>query len=169
VTAARPARRRAWRALATGVLAAVVTGTATPAPAQPPANDTSARIAAQAQRATERLARLQRDAAALARTQQSLLTTLRELDLARSIAEAQAQQADAAARAAAADLARADATVAMLDARVAALQPAVRATVRRSTSAGAPTAPRGRWLRPVGDRTAGCRGPGRRDRAVIAN
>ncbi len=153
VTAAPTARRRAWRTLATGVLAAVVTGAVTPAPAQPPANDPSARIEAQARRATERLARLQRDAAALARAQQSLLTTLRELDLARSIAEAQAQQADAAARAAAADLARADATVATLDARVTALQPAVRATVRRLYVSG--STDRAAWqVAPAGGETA---------------
>ena len=109
----------------------------------PQVDPAAVRLAAQATRAAERLAALQLEADTLARTQQTLLGSLRQLEVTRALAEARAQQADAAARAAAADLASADATVARLDAQVATMEPVVRATVRRLYISG--TTDRATW------------------------
>ncbi len=159
------------------LLAAIALATAVAAAAQAPAGGVQAdpaatRLAAQARRATERLAALQREADALARTQQTLLDSLRQLEVTRALADARAEQADAVARAAAGELAAADATVARLDAQVAAMVPVVRATVRRlyisgttdrstwQVSGGARSDTAGRAIRLLGALAA-------RDRAVI--
>lgn len=158
-----------WGALSTAALPGALC--AQPAPAAAPS--ASERVAAQAKRATDRLAALQREADALTRTQQTLLVTLRQLDIERAIAETKAEQADAAARVAAADLARADATVADLDARAAAMVPVVRATVRRLYVNG--VADRAAWsISPAQDAAAAARAlrllgaMAARDREVLA-
>lgn len=124
-------RRLVGWAVCAALTAAALATSLRAQPAPPAGAQAPERVAAQAKRATERLAALQREADTLSRTHQTLLVTLRQLDVERAIAEAKADQADAAARVAAADLARADATVADLDTKMAAMAPVVRATVRR--------------------------------------
>ena len=139
-------------------LAAAASGAAQAPAGDAQANAAAARLAAQAARAAERLAALQREADLLARTQVTLLDSLRQLEVTRTLAEARARQADAAARSAAEELAAADATVARLDAHVAAMEPVVRATVRRLYITG--TTDRGTW------RVSGDAGPDTTGRAI---
>jgi septal ring factor EnvC (AmiA/AmiB activator) len=131
------------RSLAAALIVAV--GLSVRPGSQSPAEDAASRYRAMADRAKARLEALNKEAAALAARERSLLTDLRRLELGREAREAELARANAEQAAATADLELTRARIEVLERQLASERPAIEARVVRLYKQGTFDAPRW-WL-----------------------